>query len=241
MRLDPGVITDSWPLFVEGTLVTIQLSVLSFLLGLALAVPVAALSMSRHGVFRGSAMVYLAILRGIPFIALVFIVHYGTAASGARTPAFWSGVIALTLFASAYYSEVIRSTISALPPGQWDSGRVVGMSRLQTLRYIIVPQSLGSMIPPGVNVTIMMIKESSVISAITVGELTYQGLVVQGNTFAPFEVFITIALIYWGITLGVSRLGDRVERRIGRLQKSGRPTGGIAARYLTLTASKPVQ
>jgi polar amino acid transport system permease protein len=238
MQLDPTVITDSWQLFVTGAFITLQLSLISFVLGLLLAVPVAALSMSSHAVLNGIAILYLAIIRGVPFIAIVFIVHYGTATMGARTPAFWSGVIALTLFASAYFSEVIRSTVSALPPGQWDSGRVVGMSRLQTLRYIIIPQSLGPMIPPGVNVTIMMIKESSVISAITVGELTYQGLVVQGNTFAPFEVFITVALIYWGITLAFSRVAIWAERRIGASQRSIRPVGGIAERYLTLSRPK---
>jgi polar amino acid transport system permease protein len=239
MQLDTTVITDSWRLFVEGTFVTLQLSAMAFVFGLALAIPVAVLSMSRYTALKAVAIVYLAIIRGVPFIALVFIVHYGTAALGARTPAFWSGTIALTLFASAYFSEVIRSTISALPPSQWDSGRVVGMSRWQTLRHIIVPQSVGPMIPPGVNVTIMMIKESSVISAITVGELTYQGLVVQGNTFAPFEVFITIALLYWAITLAFSQLAQWAERRIGRSQKSERPMGGIADRYLTLSTRRP--
>lgn len=177
---------------------------------------------------------YLAVMRGVPFIVLVFLIHYGMPAFGIRASALFNGTAALTLFAGAYYSEIIRGCVVALPRGQWDSARVLGMSPFAAARHVIVPQIISPMIPPVVNCTMTMIKESSVLSAITVAELSYQGLVIQGNTFAPFEVFIAVACIYWAITFAFSRLATWYGRKAGSSGSAQQRMSPLAARFLTI-------
>lgn len=240
MTLDFLIITDNWPLFVEGAWVTIQLCVIASLVGGIFAWIVTAMSLSGIAPLRWLSAIYLAVFRGIPFIVIVFLVHFGMPSLGFRLPAFMSGALALSLFAAAYYAEVLRAGLGAVSQGQWQSAKAVGMSRLQALRYIILPQIVRPSLPPTVNTTITMIKESSVISAITVSELTYQGLVVQGNTFAPFEVFVAIALIYWLLTACVARLGQWAEIRLGARQHSTAHRNKIAAQYLSLGKSSRI-
>jgi His/Glu/Gln/Arg/opine family amino acid ABC transporter permease subunit len=237
MTLDPAVVLDNWPLFLQGALLTLRIAAIAFVGGLVLASALTALWFTGWGPVRALIGLYLAILRGVPFIVLLFLVHFGMPFAGIRISAFFNGTLALTLYASAYYMEVIRATVLGLPRGQWDSARAIGMSPFEATRHVIAPQILRPAIPPIVNVTITMIKESSVISAITVGELTYQGLVVQGRTFAPFEVFFAVAGIYWFVTFAFSRLALRLERALGSAQGiEARPTG-LSARYLSLEGS----
>lgn len=238
MRLDPAVVLDNWPLFLEGAGLTARLCATAFVGGLALAAVVAALSFTPVLAVRLLVMAYLAVLRGVPFIILMFLVHFGMPFFGVRLPALMTGAIALTLFASAYYAEVLRATALSLPKGQWDSARAIGMSPLQAGRHVIAPQMLTPAIPPLTSYTMTMIKESSVLSAITVGELTYQGLIVQGNTFAPFEVFFAVAGLYWAMTATVGWAAGALERRLAEAAPQGAAGDRLAARYLSLDAAR---
>ncbi len=238
MTLDPWVVLDNWPLFLEGAWLTVRIAAAAFVGGLILGTVIAALHSTPVALVRWLVVVYLAVMRGVPFIIILFLVHFGLPFLGLRVPALATGVIALTLFASAYYAEVIRATALALPRGQWESARAIGMSPWEAARYVIGPQILAPAIPPITNYTMTMIKESSVLSAITVGELTYQGLIVQGNTFAPFEVFFAVAGIYWIITAGFARAARLLENRQRGAVPEGITGQGIAARYLSLEAAR---
>ena len=145
----------------------------------------------------------------------------------------FNGTVALSLFAGAYYTEIIRACVLSLPRGQWESARAIGMSPFAAARHIVVPQVLTPMVPPVVNCTMTMIKESSVLSSITVAELTFQGLVVQGNTFAPFEVFIAVAIFYWLITGLFGFAAGLLERRLNA-GRGNRTLSPLVARYLIL-------
>lgn len=238
MRLDPNVILNYWPLFLQGARVTAEIAAIAFVGGLLLASLVTAAGFSRLWLLRALVTGYLAVLRGVPFIVLLFLVHYGLPFAGVRISAWFNGTVALTLFASAYYAEVLRATVMSLPKGQWDSARAIGMSPWNATRHIIAPQILRPALPPTVNCTLTMVKESSILSAITVGELTYQGLVVQGNTFAPFEVFFAVAGLYWLMTFAFSRAAGWVDRRIGGVEDDGIARHALARRYLSLEAGK---
>ncbi len=133
-------------------------------------------------------------------------------------------------------SSVPRS--SRLPRGQFESARAIGMSPAQAMRHVVAPQILRALVPPSTNMTLTMMKESAVLSSITVPELTYQGLVVQGNTFAPFEVFAAVASIYWLIAIVIADLSRRLERRVGAAQVEGTSRNRIAERYLSLVARR---
>jgi polar amino acid transport system permease protein len=233
MAFDPSVIIDYWPLLARGALLTLQIAFIAFVAGMVIGAVAATLSLMPFGPLRWIISFYLMVMRGIPFIVILFLVHYGLPAAGVRMSALFNGTAALSLFAGAYYTEIIRACVKALPAGQWESARAMGMSPVAAARFIILPQIRLPMVPPVVNTTMTMIKESSVISSITVAELTFQGLVIQGNTFAPFEVFIAVALIYWSITAAFAAIAGIYERRIGTTSSSSRMTP-LAARYLIL-------
>lgn len=232
MDLDPAVITNNLPLFFEGVALTLRITIVAFVAGMAIGAVAAVAALSRIAPLRWLVTGYVAVMRGIPFIVLLFLIHYGLPAAGIRLPALSTGIVALSLFAGAYYAEIVRACVMALPPGQWESARTIGMSPVAAARIVIVPQVLAPMVPPVVNCTMTMIKESSVLSTITVAELTFQGLVVQGQTFAPFEVFIAVACLYWAITGAFAFCARTFERRV--LSREERRMTPLVARYLQL-------
>lgn len=234
MAFDPTVLVQYWPLFLQGAWLTVQVSAQAFVLGYALGIAVALLSLVPGRLPRLLVSAYVEVLRAIPFIIILFVVYYGLPFAGVRLPATLVGTVALALFASAYYAEIIRAGILALPRGQFESARAIGMSPLQAMRHIVGPQVARAVVPPSTNMTLTMVKESAVLSSITVPELTYQGLVVQGNTFAPFEVFAAVTLIYWAITLVVAWGARRLERRLGVAQARNVSRNRLAASFLLL-------
>jgi His/Glu/Gln/Arg/opine family amino acid ABC transporter permease subunit len=233
MVFDPSILIPYLPLLAAGTWLTVKISVMAFFLGYAVGIVLALVALIPHWVPRLVVSVYVAILRGIPFIIVVFLVYYGLPFSGVRLPAYVTGTVALGLFASAYYAEIVRAAIVALSPGQFESARAVGMSPLQAMRHVIAPQILRALVPPSTNMTLTMIKESSVLSSITVADLTYQSLVIQGNTFAPFESFAAVTLIYWAMTAIVAWAFARSERRLGRIEAENVGRSALVASFLS--------
>ena len=146
----------------------------------------------------------------------VFLLFYVLPFYGIRIPADIVGIIGLALFGSVYYAEIIRAGIDAIPRGQLESARSIGMSHWQSMTNIVLPQTMRIILPPIGNQTLSLVKESSILSTITVQELTMSALIVQGQTFRPFEVFIVITLLYWGVNELIAT-GLRIyERRLKR-------------------------
>lgn len=238
MPFDPAILLDYWPILLDGAWLTIQVSVAAFAIGYAAGIVVALVALAPARPVRFLAGAYVEALRNIPFIIILFVVYYGLPFSGIRLPATLVGTAALALFASAYYAEIVRAAILALPRGQFESARAIGMSPAEAMRHVVAPQILRSLVPPSTNMTLTMMKESAVLSSITVPELTYQSLVVQGNTFAPFEVFAAVAAIYWLIAIVIAALSRTLERRAGAAQAASVTGNPIAARYLSLEARR---
>jgi His/Glu/Gln/Arg/opine family amino acid ABC transporter permease subunit len=238
MHFDPALLLDYWPLLLQGAWLTIKVSAAALILGYAAGIAVAMIALMPGWLPRFAAGLYIETLRNIPFIILIFVVYYGLPFSGIRLPASVVGTVALALFVSAYYAEIVRAAILALPRGQFESARAIGMSPAQAMWNVVAPQILRALVPPSTNMTLTMMKESAVLSSITVPELTYQSLVVQGNTFAPFEVFAAVASIYWLIAIVTADLSRRLERRVGAGQVEGVSRNGIAERYLSLVARR---
>jgi polar amino acid transport system permease protein/putative glutamine transport system permease protein len=234
MALDFGLIFDNWQLFAYGALITIVLSAVSLAIAFCLAVPIALMALSKSASLRAIAAVYLEFFRNLPFIVILYIFFYGLPGAGIRLPDAVVGVTALSFFASSYLSEVVRGAILSVPLGQMEAARAIGLSYLQGLKDIVAPQTLKFLIPPATSTSISAIKETSVLSVVTVGEITYQGLIVQGNTFAPFEVFITTAMLYWAITAAFSKIMRRYEKSMTNTQGSGRGRVSLADRFLKI-------
>ncbi|WP_410015580.1 amino acid ABC transporter permease [Sodalis sp. RH24] len=234
MHIDFTVLYPYWPLLLQGAGLTLKITLIAFAIGYLLGMAVALLGLVPLRVVAAPIGLYIACLRSAPFIIFLFVVYYGLPYTGLRLPAEVVGTLALALYASAYYGEILRAGIQALPRGQFESARAIGMSPAQAMRHIIAPQVLRAVVPPTTNMTLTMMKESAVLSSITVPELTYQGLVVQGATFAPFEVFIAITALYWLIAALVAEIARRVELGGGQPSRHAIQRSAIARRYLSL-------
>ena len=149
---------------------------------------------SRFLIPRLAATSFVEIFRNTPFIIQVFLFFYVLPFYGIRFPAEYVGTLALAAFGSAYFAEIIRGGIDAVSKGQLESARAIGMSDWQAMKNIVLPQTLSIILPPLTNQTLSLIKESAILSTITVNELTMSGIRVQGEIFRPFEVFIMVAL-----------------------------------------------
>lgn len=234
MGFDFAVITRHAPDFIEGALVTVQITILAFLLGYAIGILMAVAALLPGRLPKILVAAYVGTFRSVPFIITLFVIYYGLPFADIRLPAFAVGVVALAVFAGAYYTEIIRAAIQAVPRGQFDSARAIGMTYPQAMRHVIGPQVVRSVVPASTNTTLSMMKESAVLSSITIGELTYQGLIVQGETFAPFEVFAAVAVLYWSIAIVIAAGARWVEGRAGRAEAKAVLRSTVAARYLSL-------
>ncbi len=214
MNLDLASIVEYWPLFLKGFGVTILISVSSFFLALVSGLVVAAARQSRFSILVWLAIGYIELFRTIPFMIQLFLFFYVLPFYGVRLPAIVVGIIALSAHGCAYYAEIIRGAVQSVPKGQLDSARAVGMSYMQAMRHVIFPQMLGYFIPPATNQAVLLVKESSVTSTITVVEMTMAAQIVQGITFSPIEVFLVISMLYWTLCSSISRLGARLEIKL---------------------------
>lgn len=213
MDLDFSIFITYGPRILMGFWLTIKIVVLAIALGLPFGVILALARRSRLRLLSWGALAFIELFRNTPFIIQVFLLYYVLPFYGLRLPAEQVGVLALAAFGSAYFAEVIRGGIDAVPSGQMESAQAIGMSDLQAMRHIVLPQSLAIILPPLTNQMLSLIKESAILSTITVQEMTMTAIRVQGETFRPFEAFIMIALLYWLLNEVVATAMHALERR----------------------------
>jgi His/Glu/Gln/Arg/opine family amino acid ABC transporter permease subunit len=223
MKFDFSIYVTYGPVLIRGLLLTIAASGIAIVLSPILGAGLALARLSRYRIAVGFAMAFIEAMRDLPFMVVLFLTFYLLPALGIRLPAFAVGVITLSLYSGAYFAEIMRSTILAVPKGQMESARATGMSRLQALRHVIAPQMMGYFLPPATNQAVLVVKESSILSTITVAELTMASEVIQSYTYSPIEVFALISILYWLLCSSVTRIGRKLEdtlrirgRRAGR-------------------------
>ena len=225
MNFDLPVIWHSLPELAVGLGTTVQLTVASVLAGLCLAVPLGVLRTSRNRWVAGPIYVYTYVFRGTPLLIQLFLIYYGLAQFGwikatvlwdFLREGYWCAILAFTLNTAAYTTEILRGAIQNVPFGEVEAGRAVGMSRFLLMRRIILPQALRIMLPAYSNEAVMLLQATSLASLVTVMELTGRARVIIAYSFAPYELYITIALIYLGLTYGLIWLFNRWERRLMR-------------------------
>jgi His/Glu/Gln/Arg/opine family amino acid ABC transporter permease subunit len=204
---------------------TIEIVISAIILGIPFGLVLALGQRSRLKLVRVLSASFIEIFRNTPFIIQVFMFFYVLPFYGFHLPAAYVGIVALAAFGSAYFAEVIRGGINAVAKGQLESARATGMSDWQAMRYVVLPQTLPIILPAMTNQTLSLVKESAVLSTITVGELTMAAVKVQGETFRPFEAFIMIAMMYWALNETIAIFMRRVERKV-----SNRSNSGLASR-----------
>jgi polar amino acid transport system permease protein len=201
------------PFFLEAAWVTVQISALALILGLVVAAILVAGRLSRSPILRGLAAAYVSVFRGTPCLLQLFVLYFGGPQIGINLEPFAAGAIGLGLNIGAYYAEAMRGAILTVDAGQNEAARSIGFSSGQSMRFVVLPQAARLMIRSlGVN-TVMLIKGSALVSAISVVELTYTAQRFIGSTYRPFEIFGIAAAIYMVLIYIVARFVDFLEAR----------------------------
>ena len=203
------------PYLLEGFMVSVQVAVLSFLLGLAIGSIMAFARLSRNPVFNKIATAYIEFLRGTPLLVQLMIVYFAIPiALRIHIEAWVAGIITMGINSSAYQAEIIRSGIKAIPQEQVEAAQSVGLSRWQIMRHIILPQALRFVIPALVNEFATVLKDTSLLYFIGVPELMRRADYIAAWTFRYFEVFITAAFIYFVAVYVFGTLSRVLERKL---------------------------
>ncbi|WP_404446265.1 amino acid ABC transporter permease [Microbacterium marinum] len=210
------IVTSFWPMLSAGLAVTMPLALVSFAIGLVLAVAAALMRISGNRALSGIARVYISAIRGTPLLVQIFIVFYGLPQVGVRIEEFPAAIIALSLNVGGYAAEVIRAAILSVPKGQWEAAFTVGLSRATALRRIILPQAARVSVPPLSNTFISLVKDTSLVATITVTELFRVAQNIAAFSYEFMVIYIEAAFIYWLFCLILSFGQDRIERRLDR-------------------------
>lgn len=215
MNDDSGFISKYGSFFLKGIKITILISLIGVALGSILGAFVALMKLSKIKIISWIASIYIEILRGTPMLVQVFIVFFGiTAALGLDISALVCGTIALVINSSAYIAEIIRAGINAVDKGQMEAARSLGLNYRQTMKSVIMPQAIKNILPALGNEFVTLIKESSIVSTIGVGEIMFNAQVVQGISFGPFTPLLVAAALYFVLTFVLTRIMNMIEGRL---------------------------
>ena len=215
------LIKDSlWPLLKATVTSTIPLTLITFVLGLVLALAVALMRLSATPVVSWLARAYISVIRGTPLLLQLFIIYYGLPSLGLTFDPFPAAVLAFTLNVGGYAAEAIRGAILSVPKGQWEAASTVGMGYATTLRRVILPQATRTAIPPLSNTLISLVKDTSLASTIQVTELLRVAQEAAAPTYQFFALYGVAAVYYWVVCLvlsfGQTRLEERQNRYVAR-------------------------
>jgi L-cystine transport system permease protein len=214
---EQNLILDSlWPLLRATLYLTIPLTLISFVLGLAVALAVALMRLSAVPVVAGVARAFVSVIRGTPLLLQLFIIYYGLPALGLTFDPFPAAILAFTLNVGGYGAEVIRASILSVPKGQWEAASTVGMPYVTTLRRVILPQATRTAIPPLSNTLISLVKDTSLASTIQVTELLRVAQEAAAPTYQFFALYGVAAVYYWVVCLVLSFGQTRLEERQNR-------------------------
>jgi L-cystine transport system permease protein len=204
------------PLLKGAIFYSIPLTIISFILGLILAIFTALFRISNSKPLQAIARVYVSAIRGTPLLVQLFIIFYGLPNIGVTIDPYTSAIIGFSLSVGAYSSEIIRAAILSIPKGQWEAGYSVGMSYSQALRRIILPQAAKVSIPPLSNTFISLVKDTSLASLVLVTEMFRRAQEIASTNYEFLLVYSEAALIYWVICFFLSVIQQLLEKKLDR-------------------------
>jgi His/Glu/Gln/Arg/opine family amino acid ABC transporter permease subunit len=213
MSLDWRFILRSLPLFLSGLTVTLQLAFLTIAIATVWGLVVAFGRMSRYWALRIPAEAYIEVVRNTPLLVQMYFIYFGFAMAGYGLPGFASGLLALSLQNGGYIAEIFRAGIQSISVLQIEGGRALGMRRWLILRVVVLPQAIVCVIPPLANQFVLIIKDTSLVSAIAVGDLMQAGKLLSERTAASYEIFLILALFYLAMTSLVAGILRLLENR----------------------------
>ena len=207
------VLIQSLPYLAKGAVQTVWMALLSIAIGTALGLVLGLLSMSRIAALRWLIDAYIFATRGIPVLVLMFITYYAFPALGYRVSSYTAVTGALVIYSGAFYTDIVRGALQAVPRGQTEAAKSLGIRRGWIVIDILLPQALRSSIPPWLNTSIVMVKSTSYSAIVGGWELTYAAREVVERTLATFEIFGAVMLFYFVICYPLSLLSRHLEKR----------------------------
>jgi polar amino acid transport system permease protein len=216
MDLDFSPVWAGWRDLAHGTLVTVEVTAGAIALGcvIGLLIGLGRLNPKRR-VLYGVCTAYVAFVRGTPLLVQLFIWFFGLPYLGINLPAFFCGVVGMGMYSGAYVSEIVRGAIQSVARGQMDAARSLGMPERVAMRHVIVPQAAIRMIPPLGNEFIALIKNSSLVSLLTIADLMHEGQKIISVSYRSLEVYLAVALIYFVLTNLTGLALRQTERKLG--------------------------
>lgn len=210
------LVLDNLEYLLTGAFLTLQITLISMFFGILIGLITAIARLKGNGVLRAMAKGYVSIIRGTPLMVQIFIVYFGLPDLGIQLSPMMSAYISMSLNVGAYLSETFRATILSVEHGQTEAAQSLGMTPWQTMRYVILPQAARIAIPPVGNTFIGMLKETSLISVVTVVELFRAAQILIARYYVAMPFLIAIGIMYWIMSTGLSIVLNRVEKRLSK-------------------------
>ncbi|SOB58276.1 glutamine transporter subunit; membrane component of ABC superfamily [Pseudodesulfovibrio profundus] len=212
---EPSVVIDSIPLLMGGAKITIILTIGGLFFGFIIGAVTGMMKLSRNMLVRKIAGIYIESIRGTPMLVQAMFLYFGVPmALGIRIPAMMAGIIVIAINSGAYIAEIVRGAVQSINSGQAEAGRSIGLTRFQTMRYVVWPQAFRRMIPPLGNQFIISLKDTSLLMIIGVGELLRTGDEIVAVNFRSFEVYLACGLVYLAMTMSIAKALKIVEKRM---------------------------
>lgn len=208
-----GLTLDHVMFILHGAGWTLVLSLMGFVGGTLIGVPIALARSSRNRLLRRSTGLIVQIIQGVPLPVIMFVVYFGISVTGFDLPAMVAAGLALTAYAGAYLGEIWKGCIQAIARTQWEASECLALNPVKTALYVILPQAARIALPPTVGFLVQIVKNSSYAVVIGVFDLTYSARLVNNSTFEPFIVFTVAALIYFAICYPLSSVAAKIERK----------------------------
>ncbi|MCP3887261.1 MAG: amino acid ABC transporter permease [Desulfobulbaceae bacterium] len=208
------VILEYMPLYLQCFLATLWLSALSLIGAITVGITACSMRLSQSRIISRIAIIYIESIRSTPLLVQLYFFYFGLPSMGIMVPEWVTGVFALTLNSGAYYAEIIRAGIQGIAYGQIEAGVASGLNYFQRMRYIILPQALGMTIRPMLGQAIVLVKDSSLLSLISIMELTRAGQMLTSDRFMPAEGFLTTAVFYLIIYYLLKTFSSWSEKRL---------------------------
>jgi cystine transport system permease protein len=224
-----GLLRDAAPTMLTGAGYTLAFALAAMVGGLAIGVPLALLRIAPWRWLRWPAALYVSAMRGTPLLVQIFVIYYGLPGIGIEFTPLTAGVLALSLNSGAYLSESLRGAIASIGQGQWRAASSLGLRYGQTLFEVVLPQALRVAVPSMSNTLTSLIKDTSLVSVITVTELMLATKEAIATTFQPLPLYLAAAAIYWVLSLIFEQLQRVAERRFNRGHQGGGHQGGMHA------------
>ncbi|ADH98026.1 amino acid ABC transporter permease [Salisediminibacterium selenitireducens] len=213
---DPALAWRALPTVLEGLTLTLYISLISMVLGLVMSLFLALARQSGHLYLQIPARMYISFMRGVPILIILFMLYFGFPYIGIEFTAVNAAIIGFSFNSAAYMAEINRSAIDAVPKGQWEAARSLGLSYTKMMRQVVLPQASRIAVPPLTNVLLDLIKASSLAAMITVPEIFQMSRIVAGREMDYMTMFILVAMIYWVICTLMTQLQNYLEKRFAR-------------------------